>query len=198
MQSRYVLRGFSEKKTQINKNAEFFFALFRPFLVPITHYPSRERQVPVLSALVRPRVRACSATPAIVPKYLPKKPAKTFGQSRFFIGHLAIVLRLPVREMKCFTISRVVFVLLVYNFEFTKTPNDESFLAAYDYCPAHPTPSHTRSGACLKFRGLWLLARGCSCLHVKCKRSVGGSFLSHFVYPQISTKFDQIRPLSLC
>ena len=182
---------FQREKDANKQECRVFFRPFSPFFGPNNSLPLTGTSGPC-------PVRACSATPAIVPKYLPKKPAKTFGQSRFFIGHLAIVLRLPVREMKCFTISRVVFVLLVYNFEFTKTPNDESFLAAYDYCPAHPTPSHTRSGACLKFRGLWLLARGCSCLHVKCKRSVGGSFLSHFVYPQISTKFDQIRPLSLC
>ena len=38
------------------------------------------------------------------------------------------------------------------------------------------------------FRGLLLVVRSCSCSQVKCKRSVGGCFLSHFVHP----KFRQI------
>ena len=95
-------------------------------------------------------------------------------------------------------------MLLARKFESTKTPR-ESLLDAYDCCLAHPKPSHslqvtikTNLLAELKhqapvtqlirsvpeFRGLFLLVRSCSCLQVKCKRSVGGCFLPHFVYPK--------------
>ena len=76
-------------------------------------------------------------------------------------------------------------MLLARNFEFTKTPR-ESFLAALDCCLGHPTSSHIPSGASLKFRGLWLLVRRCSCPQVKCKRLVGGCFSSHFVHPNFT------------
>ena len=62
-----------------------------------------------------------------------------------FIGDVAIVLRrLPRVKLNNFAILGI-FVRLARNFEFTKTPC-ESFMAAYDCCLAHLTPSHTHQG----------------------------------------------------
>ena len=53
-----------------------------------------------------------------------------------------------------------------------------------------------------EFRGLLLPVRSCSCPQVKCKRSVGGRFLSHFVYPKFrpisTTAAPQARGVGLC
>ena len=89
-------------------------------------------------------------------------------------------------------------LLLVLNFEFTKTPR-ESLLTVNDCCRLlHPTPAHTPlSGACVSIS--WTVV-ACgelsthSCMRVKCKLSVGWGLLLvsiHFCLPN----FDQFRPL---
>ena len=77
------------------------------------------------------------------------------------------------------------------NFEFTKTPR-ESFLAAYDCCLAHPTPSHTPSGTSLNLGGCSCFWGAVAVRKVKCKRSVEGCFFVSFcVLPQ---KIGKVRP----
>ena len=64
--------------------------------------------------------------------------------------------RLP-RVKRFFFFILGVLVLLARYLKFTKAPC-QSFLAAYGCFLAHPTPSHTPSGACLNFAGhscLW-------------------------------------------
>ena len=53
----------------------------------------------------------------------------------------------------------------------------ESFLAAYDCCLAHPTPSHAPQGTCFNFVGCCCLRGAVAVRKQSAKRSVGGCFL---------------------
>ena len=120
--------------------------------------------------------------------YHPPGEQQTRGKSRFFIGDVLVALGSRA-WIEIFGRFSEIFVLLARNFESTTTPR-ESLLDAYDCCLALPTPSHTPSRSVPEFRGLLLLVRSCGCPQVKWKHSVGGCFLSNFVYPKISTNFD--------
>ena len=132
----------------------------------------------------------------------PPGEQQTFGESRYFIGDVAIALgSLPRVIWSSFTVLRV-------------------FYAAGSQLGVHENTSWVVSG-CLwllsgapdalflhvirsfpQFRWLYLLVRSCSYPQVKCKHSVGSCFVVSFGVPQIpsnsdhcSTSKSRCRPL---
>ena len=93
-------------------------------------------------------------------------------------------------------------MLLARNVESTKIPR-ESLLNAYDRLLSGAPDAGTHPIRSVpEFRGLLLLVGSCSCPRVKCKRSLGRCFLSHFVYPKSrpisTTGAPQSRGVDLC
>ena len=82
-----------------------------------------------------------------------------------------------------------IFVLLARNFESTKTPR-ESLLDACDCHLAHPTPSHTPSGASLNFEGCCCLWGAVAVHKWSANVQFWGLFSVSIFVPQISTNFN--------
>ena len=121
--------------------------------------------------------------------YHPPGEQQTRGKSRFFIGDVLIVLGSRAC-IEMFLRFWEIFVLLARNFESTKTSR-ESLLDAYDCCLAHPTPSHTPSGASLNFGGCCCLWGAVAVRKWSATFSWGLIFVSFLCTPN----FDQFRPL---
>ena len=164
---------------------------FCSFLDPITYYRSRERDLPCphfFSGTAAYYFNSSKHPPEFVHEY-------TFCESHRLRSHST---KAPAREVKYLAITRI-FCAAGSQFPSTKTPR-ESFLAAYNYCLAHPTPSHTYLIRSMpKFRGLSLRVRSCSCPGSEVLTFGWGLFFCRIVSASnFETNFDyqsRCRPL---
>ena len=108
--------------------------------------------------------------------YLSRK-RQTLGESHFFIGDSVIALGSRAWNEIFF---RVFWSILFAGSQLRVHENISS--AAYDCFLEHTTPSHPNEESASISMAVVAYGSRCNCPQVKCKRSVVGVFLFHFVY----------------